>query len=96
MFTDLEHIARMRIHDPDYKPPRPDPYDFGGFEWPYDEANLLELWLKWEDNAFMPDPGGFFDQAPEWHRMIHQMRRVYGIIRYQAELKVNAKHGDHG
>ena len=85
----------MRI-DPDYKPDAPDTYQFGGFAWPYDEANLLELWLKWEENAFMPEPGGFFDQAPEWHQMIHTMRRMYGILRHKIEIQVKARHPDNG
>lgn len=96
MFGDLEHIARLRLHDPDYKPPAPSGYDFGGFDLPYDSANLLELWLKWEENAFMPEPGGFFDQPPEWHEMIHVMRRMYNIIAHQVELKIRARHPDNG
>lgn len=86
----------MRLHDPEYKPPPPDPYDFGGFDWPYDEANLLVLWLKWQDDSFMPFEGGFFDQPPEWHQMIHVMNRMYGIIRHQAELKLEARHPPNG
>lgn len=83
----------MRV-DPDYKPPPPDALDFGGFDWPYDEANLLELWLKWEDNAFMPCAGDYFDQPPEWHQMIREIRRIYGVLRYKVELQVKARHPD--
>lgn len=88
----MEHYVRMRI-DPDYEPPTPRQFELSGFDWPYDDFNLFELWLKWEENSYMPFAGGYFDQPPEWHQMIQVMRRVFSVMRYLVEKQVKARNG---
>jgi hypothetical protein len=89
----VEGLVRSKV-DPAYSAPTPDPFDFGGLAWPYDEADCFELWLQWEEHGVMPEPGGYFDQPPEWRAMIHAMRRIYNVLHYQVEQEVKARKPD--
>jgi hypothetical protein len=90
VFNDIETLARARF-DPAYVAPQPESFAFGGLSWPYDEADVFELWLQWEEHGVMPEPGGYFDQPPEWREAIHWCRRMFGFFRYEVEKEVAAR-----
>lgn len=83
-------------HDPDYEPDPPEAYDFSGFDWGYDSADLFEMWVQWEENGVMAVAGGYLDQPPEWRDMIHTFRRIYGIMRHKVEIQVKGRNPPNG
>lgn len=89
----MEQYVRSRF-DPDYVPAAPKPFELSGFDWPYDQFNLFELWLKWEEDSYMPCEGDYFDQPPEWHQMIKTFRPIFSIMRHKVEIQVKARHPD--
>ncbi len=91
----MERYARSK-HDPDYVPSRPDPYDFSGFDWPYDAADLFEMWIQYEENGVLAVAGGYMDQPPEWREMIRALRRVYGLLVHQIKLQVKGRKPPNG
>lgn len=87
MFVEFEQLARSRI-DLKWKPPEPDidEFKYDGDLIPHNDA--YELWLKWEENAFMPHPGGYWDQHPHWRAMIHKFRRLYQVVAWNVRYDV--------
>jgi hypothetical protein len=39
----------------------------------------------------MPEPGGYFDQPPEWRDAITWCRRIYNARAYQIDKEVKAR-----
>ncbi len=54
-------------------------------------ADAYELWLKWEEHGFMPDPGGYWDQHANWRRMIHHYRALYEAVAWNVRVELDER-----
>lgn len=85
-------LARSRL-DLKWQPSEPEfeTVEFVG-DW-IAHADAWELWLKWEEQGFMPDPGGYWDQHPLWRAMIHEYRRIYRGVAWVVRQEIEARDG---
>ncbi len=89
---DMYQLARSRL-DLKWEPPEPeaDQICYEGDWMPHEDA--YELWLKWEEHAFMPEPGGYWDQHPHWRAMIHTFRRLYQAVSWNVRYELKLRDG---
>ncbi len=91
LIDDVEHLVRL-VYDPDYEPEVPD-FELSGLHYPQREG--WALWRAWEDHGVMPYAGGYFDQPPEWRRMIETFQAVYGVIVNEVRREVDGRKRNH-
>lgn len=90
VIDDMHALAWSRL-DIQWTPPEPE-FDSAAYvgDW-MPHADAWELWLKWEEHAFMPDPGGYWDQHPLWRAMIHSYRRLYRGVSWNVRMAITER-----